>query len=543
MGLDIFQDQKCSEVQALLAPARAVTVFPGQDFHLNHAETHVLRTTPVQRMGRLRQVGLGFIAWPTAEHTRLAHCIGTAYWAEQLLSGLGLQTNSGPGPKTSASMARMRQMEALLGPRLSLKLLIRLYAIVHDMCLLPLCHTLRFELGYFREPREIAKRLVFCIDRVRAELREAPFVTENSRIEPDEIRHTLLHHLDLLECVLNADTVDAPGDWIAPSSIRADLMASIHHIAPFVDDLVAGTYSADILDYAQRDTLGIGMPFMPDRRLIDWGEVFASREPGDAAATSRDDRAEAVYRFGLSAATDGVQVLTSLISLIRIRYEITERVLYHPQKCAADALLDRALRTIDAVNASVSQASGPFAIAGLLRLGDDEFVKVVENEERLALGNGRNSTSAIDDLLARRLPLEVIRLDRRTGTGGLERHAAEFIKPAVRGRIERAICQDVEELSEHDIVFAPRPRHMQIKHADMLVEWEPGLPQSLKDIASTRNIAREVLELDNRYTELWSVSVYLRVHKAHLFDAARSAAQRVLSDPARLAALVSAAST
>ena len=43
----------------------------------------LLRTEELQRLRRIRQMGLGYLVFPGAEHSRLVHCLGAAHLAIQ----------------------------------------------------------------------------------------------------------------------------------------------------------------------------------------------------------------------------------------------------------------------------------------------------------------------------------------------------------------------------------------------------------------------------------------------------------------------------
>src|SRR5439155_26221021 len=133
------------------------------------------------------------------------------------------------------------------------------------------------------------------------------------------------------------------------------------------------------------------------------------------------------------------------------------------------------------------------------------------------------------DLLARRVPLEVMALGSQPHCECIRTYAEELFEPAIRNHIERTICDAVEGLSIGDVIFAPRPPGMQAQEADMFMEWEGGNAQSLKNLALERGVGAEVLELDRQYGELWSVSLYLRPAKQVLVDQVRSVARRILS--------------
>src|SRR5262245_49986638 len=101
-----------------------IHVMAGYSLRLTRADTAVLHTRPLQRLVRLRQTGLAYMVWPSAENTRLSHSLGTLYWAWRLLESV--RSNSPDGPDA------LQRMNEILGEDLSLDLLVRLFALTHD---------------------------------------------------------------------------------------------------------------------------------------------------------------------------------------------------------------------------------------------------------------------------------------------------------------------------------------------------------------------------------------------------------------------------
>ena len=113
-------------------------------------------------------MGLAFHAWPGAENTRASHSIGVSFWAAAYLAALDRSADAG----TQAVLASAR---AALAP-LSLDLVLRLFALQHDIDLLPLGHTLRYQSGAFAED-EGHPRLAACVAAIQAEARAQAFAT------------------------------------------------------------------------------------------------------------------------------------------------------------------------------------------------------------------------------------------------------------------------------------------------------------------------------------------------------------------------------
>jgi hypothetical protein len=55
---------------------------------VDDGEVALLNTAPVQRLRRLRQLGLAYLAFPAAEHSRFGHALGALAMGERILSAL-----------------------------------------------------------------------------------------------------------------------------------------------------------------------------------------------------------------------------------------------------------------------------------------------------------------------------------------------------------------------------------------------------------------------------------------------------------------------
>ena len=143
----------------LEAPARTIEVWAGCDHTLTRAEEAVIASPPFQRLRRLRQMGLAFHAWPNAENTRASHSLGVAYWSARYLDALRRSDD----PTTEAGLAAAaKQLDGL-----SLDVVLRLFGLLHDIDLLPLGHTLRYQSGLFAEPPG-RPRLWACVEAIKA---------------------------------------------------------------------------------------------------------------------------------------------------------------------------------------------------------------------------------------------------------------------------------------------------------------------------------------------------------------------------------------
>ncbi|WP_144122625.1 hypothetical protein [Catellatospora sichuanensis] len=494
-------------------------------------ERIVLETGAVQRMARLRQTGLAYLTIPTNENSRLPHCMGTAYWTARFIDAMRVNDYAehvGDGyHDIDGNRERLAHLEALLGPDLSLDLLARLYALVHDSDLLPFGHTLSYQLGFYPPPGNIA-RFAKYVRVIAEQVTDSPLLAAiEDEAERAQTLAALHRHLDAAEAV--ATSVNLLSGKPGGHSTQSDAeVARLLPVYTFVETLVTATVSTDLLDFSLRDTLGASTPWQFDAELLRSVCVFATppagREPallaGVADPTGRP--VDMLFRFGVSAVGDGRvnhRAVTYVVDLLRVRYEVLERIVYSPGKCAADAMLDRGIRNINS-----HHAGEPFPEPELLALGDDQFLDYLEADE-LKVNLPPDCRPVMGELKARRLWREAYRLEDRSR---LSEPAVELLRPAKepsqRDLIEERLLKELPGVPPSEIVVSCLPLNMQMKDPDVLIGWADGAVLPLGELAATTGYAEEALGITKRYSSLWSLSVYTRAVTSAQLEAVRKAA-------------------
>jgi len=174
----------------------------------------LLETPEIQRLRRIRQLGVASFAFPGAEHTRFAHAIGSAHVMRRLLARLrDVQGDLAPHHRLDAERAR----EALAA------------AFLHDVGHGPLSHL--FEEALPRAPRH---------------------ETWSRRI--------------ILDNGTGVGKVLADLDPGLPEKV-AELVGGRHELA-YLARAVSGTFDVDRCDYLLRDAHATGVPY--GRYDLDW---------------------------------------------------------------------------------------------------------------------------------------------------------------------------------------------------------------------------------------------------------------------------------
>ena len=105
---------------------------------LDDGEVALLDSRPMQRLRRLRQLGLAYLAFPSAEHSRFTHALGALAVGERVLQSLRIHS-----PGAFASEEDFRAQRRLL----------RASLLLHDVGHGPFSHASEAVLGIAHESR------------------------------------------------------------------------------------------------------------------------------------------------------------------------------------------------------------------------------------------------------------------------------------------------------------------------------------------------------------------------------------------------------
>ena len=122
----------------------------------------------------------------------------------------------------------------------------------------------------------------------------------------------------------------------------------------FLLDVIGNTISADLLDYARRDAANAGLRLDYDpQRIVDNMTVVSSAGP--LPRKVRGARGPVDFPFSDACLRTCVSLYShklrtdvpgELLNLLQVRYFVYERMLYHPTKCVAGAVLGAAIQFI-----------------------------------------------------------------------------------------------------------------------------------------------------------------------------------------------------
>ena len=306
----------------LLAPAKVITDPVHGDIYLNRLELLVVNSRPLQRLRRVRQLGMTAEVYPGATNTRFSHSLGALRVAQNLVDIVLDQGNDPHGvPDLFHEWRNAGQEEDYLGKIGEVTVAARLGALLHDLAHVPFGHSIEDDLGILPAHDKGRERFEFLWCQLAEDL-------ENrlDREEYEAVKTLVDGDLasELRPLILSKEVLDG-----GPSIDAHQVMRY-----PFVADLVGNTICADLIDYLPRDHLYSGLPMALGHRFL------------DAFFVTGTDRTRLGQRMALNIARENrerTDVITELLKYLRYRYELTERVLVHHAKLAADAMVGKAL--------------------------------------------------------------------------------------------------------------------------------------------------------------------------------------------------------
>jgi len=244
------------------------------DIEFTETEEYCMRTPVFQRLHRIKQLGNAFHAYPSAMHTRFEHSLGVCYQVKKI-----------------ASSVNKRRSGAIDNAEL-----LSLAGLLHDITHFPFKHTFERDSGLL--------------------IKEEPEVSYKRRFEQMKIDKKLnKEEIELLVQILSCTEAK-------------DLDQ------PYQAQIIQDTFSADLLDYARRDTYFTGIKRDYDERIYDHIDIIHHE--------GKDFLGVNLTESGKNTAS----AITELINLLEVRYVLNERVYFYPAKIAADSLLIKGFRAL-----------------------------------------------------------------------------------------------------------------------------------------------------------------------------------------------------
>jgi len=444
---------KETDLKSLLDETKRVTVriVPSGDVSLTYLERDLVDTPQYQRLREIKQLGSAYLVYPTALHTRFDHGLGALYMANEFIWNITKNPLSSPDQRNI---------------NIKDEVLTRLAALLHDVTHIPFGHTLEDDSRIFIRHDQDIKRYEVLLG------------------EGTDIFNKLVAKIgrqgynDLLEILKSSHE---------PSSISPD--------TAYISDIVGNTVCADLLDYLLRDPYFCGIEEEFGKRFMKY--LFIDRVDGARRLVVRTAKEKRDIQYPRR------DILSELIKLLSVRYDLAEKVYYHHTKIAADAMLVRAVW--EKVGAKWEEAGRPIECpTEFLEIGDERFLNILKSTNDVA-------KKLIEGIYNHKLHKRIWFLDRQTALAArhnLPTFENEFGNNAAnRVYWENNLSRLIGASNGDVLIFCPS-LGMQKKYAEMLITWD-GTVRQLNTISEEEDWAtKEALSAILRlHDALWGISV------------------------------------
>jgi len=280
---------------------------------LNDVEREIIDTAEFQRLRRIKQLSSANFVYPSANHTRFEHSLGAMH-----LAGIMGEVLTNKGYISSDEIQKLR-----------------LAGLLHDVGHGPFSHLFEDAVSkkYKTNHEEIGRRII----------------TESSI----------------------SDVIKKYG--YDPVEV-AQLANGIYPNNPFMNAIIAGPLSADLMDYIQRDSYYTGAIY----GRVNVMKIINSMH---------------VYNNQLCIEKDAVSAFEGMTIA---RYEMFKEVYFHKTSRAADVMLRHAIELYD----NITSFADPKDLKHYIELTDDILIATILKSEEKEAQNARNF---VKDYLTRNL--------------------------------------------------------------------------------------------------------------------------------------------
>lgn len=437
MGLDGFRTALESWAEGVLRPyidalRIGSTPIKGKEFNdpiwgtlvLRPIEVALLDSPLLQRLRRIRQLGVVDLIYPAATHTRLEHSLGTVYQIDRIVLAIN-----------------ERSSEEVIPGRY--QRLLRIAGLCHDIGHGAMSHVSEYALKALDADAEL--RLEFA-DDLQIEEPKLSEIAAYLLIRSPAFREMFKIAAEQTSTTLPAEPVEKISDAIIGSPI--------YDKVPLLNELVSGPFDADKLDYLPRDAHMCGVPVVTDiPRLVQKVRAVSmerSRLPRDIQQViSGTHPAYWVLGIDLSGGR-------TLDELILARILLFDKLYRHQKVRAAESMVTAIFGQLTGL--VDEPAMMPFALddATILDINADLLDKALGT----SIGEDSAQLAIVADLshrlrerrlfgrayaFAQNMPLDPFREEQEHSLG-LSTFIQDCLKPQTRLEIEAKIAEETEKL-------------------------------------------------------------------------------------------------
>jgi HD superfamily phosphohydrolase len=353
------------------------------DTYLDQMCVALLNTAPLQRLGRVYQLGYAHLVFRGGTHTRLSHVMGAAHTSGRIVDSL-VRNYSVPEQFRPPNVVAPEDFLPFPGKPLHarwdfLRHVTRWAALLHDLGHVPLGHTLEDEFdNLFEKHDDFSSPRMPMLWHEHSGGGRSPIRTQLLRPElyPDsfktlEVSPEMVWRTVMVIAVFKEKRAEAASgkEGVTFDSLIQDFIDNAAELAkrrrmtlgdqvkfakelldaymttrdsgtfsPYMADIVGNTICADYLDYLQRDAANVGLDVLRDDRVV--SQFYVGRQDSTGA-----------FRMALSLVDrrgkDRLDTCTGVVELVRQRFRFAEIIYYHKTKVAASAMFAKSIRLLD----------------------------------------------------------------------------------------------------------------------------------------------------------------------------------------------------
>lgn len=397
------------------------------DLDFTKDEEYCIRSPVFQRLHTIKQLGTAFHVYPSAMHTRFEHSLGVCYQVKKIIFSI---ENRAERKRFSTDEIRLLSIAGLL----------------HDITHTPFKHTLERDSAIFKEqPADISYSRRFEQMRLGSHFKE-DFVEELLKILTTS----------------NSETLSKP----------------------YQAQLIQDTFSADLLDYARRDTKFTGITRDYDERIYDHIGIVHVKNKDHFGVNLMDESRK-----------NTASAMTELINLLEVRYVLNERVYLYPTKIAADSLLVKGFRAL--------LASDKLSVSIFEEMSDEEVVNfLASHDNKLASFYGQLlKNRCLPKLACTLTESDFKKSAERSRVIALFRGRLDLDKWA---KCEAQIAKEAGTDPDNVIIYCHDPDMQQKKKPQVLVQDESGKPYYILE-----HCRKDEIELlAKKHRQLWGCHIF-----------------------------------
>lgn len=322
---------------------------------INEGEILLLDSPIIQRLRKLKQLGLADLLYSSADHSRFSHTLGV------------LQTANTMALQLKSELAKQRIIIEKQMPQI-----IRLAAIFHDCGHMFCSHASE---RYFQNDYRFSN--FNLVDKVRGSFRKKikiePSITEiiSMLIVNSTSMRNLLEIISggFSELTFNKSNADKIIENICCLIIGYPYSEKT---LPF-SQIISGQIDADKLDYLKRDSHSTGVPVAVDMSRV-FQKLRVVRNEKPMTMLSNSEKSDEKYKLGIAPAA-----INTVDQLIISRYMMFENVYFHQKTLTSEEQLRNAIYKLD------------IATTGLF----DSFLNIMKLTDSIIVSNDFNISKQI----------------------------------------------------------------------------------------------------------------------------------------------------